>query len=415
VEHQDALSNFGLGFGSATRFGAFGFSGAISKDGTKGGAAADILYQYVGRRFSVGIDQQMLTPWYATISQPASADRQISSTYVNVSRTLSRSTSLLATYTAQHWRDQSPSATFTAGIMRRIGRLGSLSLSVGRQTTQGQHGSVVDLSFYTGVGAESTLSIVRDSETGQGSSTIVGLSRTPRDLNGLEYQLEAGNSNGSTQLSGIGTYRARYGLAELQTTQGGGSRLDQFTYAGSIAMSGGAIGIGQPIDGAFAVIDTGVAGVPVTVNGRIVGRTDKSGKIVAFGLVPYLPNQISIDTNSLPEDVIVDTPSVMIVPMLNSGRTVKFPIHKFQAFTGKVSVLTSSGPQIPSYGQFVLHGVKDFASDVGEDGAFFLENVPAGTYKGEIAYKGGDCTFTVTIPSTRETFTKLGVLQCAPK
>jgi len=416
VEHQQTLSSVGFGLGASTRLGAIGFSGAISKDGTQGGAAADLSYQYVGRRFSVGFDQQVQSPWYATISQPASFDRQLSSTYVTISRIISRTTSFLGTYTAQHWRDQSPEVTVTAGILQRIGRLGSLSFSVGRQTLQGQRGPVVDLSFITGLGLESTLSVVHDSETGQGSSTTLGLSRTPTGLNGLDYDLDAGRSNGKTVINGTGTYRAKYGLAQLQATQGGGSQFDQFTYAGSIAMAGGAVGIGQPVDGAFAVVDTGISGVPVTVNGRLVGRTNRSGKIVAFGLVPYLPNQISIDPNSLPEDVIVDSPSVTIVPVQDSGRTVRFPLHRFQAFTGKISVLTPKGLKLPAYGQFVVHVAgKDFTSDIGEDGAFFLENVPAGTYPAEIAYKGGDCRFKVIMPASRATFTKLGTLQCVQK
>ncbi len=416
VEHQNALSSVGFAFGASTRVGAIGFSGAVSKDGTRDGGAADVSYQYAGRRFSVGIEQQVQSPWYATISQPASLDRELSSTYITVSRIISQSTSFIGTYSAQHWRDQSPEATLTVGLLRRIGRLGNLSFSIGRQTMQAQHAAVVDLSFFIGLGRDSMLSVVHNSEAGSASYTTVGVSRTPHGLNGLEYELDAGTSGGSTQINGVGTYRAKYGLAQFQATQGSGSQFDQLTYAGSLALAGGKLGIGQPVDGAFAVIDTGVPGVPVIVNGRLVGRTDKAGKIVAFGLVPYLPNEISIDPNSLPDDVIVDSPSVMIVPLQNSGRTVRFPLHKFQAFTGKVSIETSRGPQVPAYGQFVVHaGNKDFASDIGEDGAFFLENVPSGSYPAEIAYKGGDCAFNVTIPAAHGTFTKLGLLRCVQK
>jgi len=72
-------------------------------------------------------------------------------------------------------------------------------------------------------------------------------------------------------------------------------------------LTGGGLFVSPRIDDAFAVVDTGVPGVGVSLENRPVGKTDSSGLLMVPGLRAYETNRLTIDPDDLPPGADVAT------------------------------------------------------------------------------------------------------------
>jgi outer membrane usher protein len=151
-----------------------------------------------------------------------------------------------------------------------------------------------------------------------------------------------------------GDLRRYYGQVDYRTAmadftasadQIDGSTSVRGEVRGSITTAGGGVFLGQRIDDSFAVVDTGVPNVGVTLENREMGRTNGSGQLLVRGLRAYEANKMSIDVADLPADAAFDDTRRSVVPADRSGIVVHFPVQVGDAAT--VLLHRADGSAVP--------------------------------------------------------------------
>lgn len=402
---------------AATKIGQFTLDAAVSRDQGYSGSAASLQYSLNQRRFNIGLREQIQTPWYATISLPALTDRAVASTDAFVGFLSGGSSEIRLNYSATHMRDTGSQSVFTLGLNKQLSQFGNLMVQVGRQN-DGKGGSFTALVGITRRFGNNLNAGVQSQLQNGSVETAMSVNRTPNSRTGLSYNLNATTGTTGTDSNVLMTYRGNYGVAEIESNQGQGFSGDTtLRYSGGLAFVGGHSYLTQPVTGSFAVVD--VAGVPnvrAYANNMEIGRTDRSGRILVTDLLPYQKNEITINPDDAPPNVIIGESQHFIAPTQNSGAVVSFDLHTFQAAVGKLVVLRKGALEVPAFGQVTVHlGSKDATSEIGADGAFFLENVTPGSHPAQIDYAKGTCAFTLDVPASASTYVKIGTVQCAIK
>ena len=57
-------------------------------------------------------------------------------------------------------------------------------------------------------------------------------------------------------------------------------------------------------------------------------------------------------------------------------------------------------------------GNEVISSVVGMDGAFYLENIPAGTYRARLLLEGREIAFDLVVPQSKDAIVDLGEIDC---
>jgi outer membrane usher protein FimD/PapC len=96
------------------------------------------------------------------------------------------------------------------------------------------------------------------------------------------------------------------------------------------------------------------------------------------------------------------------------GAVALFPVQKVQRVVGVIKIASGSGDRLPSFGEIVVTARgKETSSPVGSTGAFYFEDLPAGTHSAVVHERDGrTCAFTVTVPASDDTVVKLGTVRC---
>jgi len=238
-------------------------------------------------------------------------------------------------------------------------------------------------------------------ESGEGGTLSADIRRSvDSDLGGLGWQLRAsreasGQASGLAQVDWLG----RHAGAELgvSRTPAGTSALAGLQ--GGVAwMRGGPPQLVRRIANAFAIVSTeGVAGVPVRLENRLVGQTDRHGRLLVDRLNPWENNKLGIDTLQLPQDMYVQRTEVSAVPDGNVGVLVRFPMHRTHPL--QLTVLDASGKALPPGSPVYPQGATgdEPLTVIGYDSLLYLPDpVPGARLRIETA--GGTCTVVVPAP-----------------
>ena len=102
-----------------------------------------------------------------------------------------------------------------------------------------------------------------------------------------------------------------------------------------------------------------------------------------------------------------------LAPPYRGGALAVFDVQRVQRVIGKIVNATDNRPF--TYGELTATGVRgqSYGSPVGNDGSFYFENLPAGSYSAIVETRDSRCAFTLEIPVSDDTVIKLGKVQCA--
>ncbi len=169
-----------------------------------------------------------------------------------------------------------------------------------------------------------------------------------------------------------GEYRGRLGRvgAEVQTTNGG-NRL-RAEVEGALVFSGGGFGMGNAIQDSFALVEVGIADVPVYLQNREVTRTGPGGRALVPGLSAYRNNRLSLNIDDLPAGTAPGVSAKDVVPTRRAGAYVDF-----QSQSGPSETIVLRGPagaELPAGSIVTLNGSRT-DQYVGYDGLTWLEGV----------------------------------------
>ncbi len=128
---------------------------------------------------------------------------------------------------------------------------------------------------------------------------------------------------------GDAAYRSSYGTAQVEVSQQGKTVSTQGELDGSFGyIANGGPFVGNHVADGFAVVDTGIANVPVYRDNRLVGETNPWGTLVVPDLRSYQGNQIGIDPLGLPANAEAQSTKQIVAPAARSGVALTFGVDR---------------------------------------------------------------------------------------
>lgn len=186
-------------------------------------------------------------------------------------------------------------------------------------------------------------------------------------------------------LNSVGRYSAGV------SAQGG----DAFGYAsasGSLVWMSGHVFAAREITDAFAVVSTdGLPGIPVRLENRLIGTTDRNGLLLVTPLLSWQRNRLSIDTLGLPADIRADQVDTWVTPRQSAGTGVGFGLRRTVA--SELTLLDAGGETLPLGSQVVLADGR--SALVGHDGRTYFEDLPHPALLRVTLPDGSHCRVTV--------------------
>ena len=275
-----------------------------------------------------------------------------------------------------------------------------------------------DRSFYLGIsvnlGERRALNTSLQRNAGRESADI-DISQSVPTVGGLSWRVHASHADGSGGNSGS----AEAGwLGDHGRFSGGiaGSANDWYGYAGAnggLVLMSGEVFASRTINDAFAVVSTGnITGVPVKLENRLIGTTNKNGRLLVTPLNAWQRNRLAIDPMDLPANMRLGQVEMFAVPSDRAGAEVQFDVHSVRAAV--VVLHDANSDPIAAGSNVFLAGTPESVTFVGYDGEVYLDTLgDASTL--QISTAGGTCQVSFDYPVTAAPIPRIGPLTCTPE
>jgi len=270
-----------------------------------------------------------------------------------------------------------------------------------------------DRSLYLGVSLalDNNLQISTSLQrNGNRDDAVVDVSRPLPGDGGYGWRLQARDGDGgSGGLAEVGLINdnGRYG-AGIASQRG-----DQYGYAnasGSVVLMGGHAFMARNIYDAFAVISTdGIAGVPVKLENRVIGRTDADGMLLVTRLNAWQRNKLSIDPMDLPANMRIDAVDQVAAPRDRSGTRVRFGVTPIRA--ALVILHDADGKPLPLGSAVNVNGRQDGDAMVGYDGETYLDTLDTHN-RIRVQTPAGSCVAAFDYSDATDALPRIGPLTC---
>lgn len=373
--HAEAAAGVAnAGAGALVRLGHAGvLHGALaaSAGGDGRGVQATLGYQYLSPRFSIDVQSTRASAGYADLGTREGVpvnrvDDRITANF-SPSAGQSLSASLVGYRLAGRGPEQTTTRIASLAWSMRLGEGAYLGVNayqdLGQSSARGVSASL-SFSLPGRIGAS-----VGGGRRGADPTWNMGLNRSADFGGGFGWNVQSASQAGQ-----------RFGQAQLQylgdagqlgvLVQDSGEKVTSAVNAtGALVAMDGAVLPARQVGRAFALVSAGIPDVPVLQENRIIGRTDRHGRLLVPDLVPYAANQLAIDASDLPLDVRVRATSVEVAPRLLSGVVAGFTLERYQA--ASVTVHDSKGQPIALGTAVEVNG--GAGTIVGHDGVVFVE------------------------------------------
>lgn len=360
------------------RGGVLSGSLAGSHSGAGSGHQQGLGYQWSSRQLTLSASTLRRNAAYrdvGAIQEHASLARRREQAFAGVSTPLGQ---LSLSYVAQQHPESPRSRYASLNWSHTLPDNGQLNLSVNR-----------DLSDRRGDSAFAYWSQPLDRHTTRAASLRRGHNGNQLSLETNHSAAHQGELNWRTQLSGSAgqrgaraeiANRGQYGQWTAGLEHNDAQRSSTQLYAsanGALAWLGGHAHALPRVDDAFALISTaGVADIPVQLDNRNVGHTNKHGQLLVSQLSAWQRNQLSIDPQHLPADMQLDSTSEEVVPETRRGVLVPFALRRTLAL--HVGIRDQSGQWLPAGSRITIEapGLPPTTSHVGYEGKVYLLDPP---------------------------------------
>lgn len=308
-------------------------------------------------------------------------------------------------------RSRIGSIAFTTQLARDY----SLSLSAYRDFAEPRLQGVL-LTLTAVIGPSGSASVSAGSDAGK-ATLYASASRTPDFDGGWGWQVQgsrnAGLSRGLAQL----TYRGRYGelLGGVQSFDG--EVRTALNATGSVVVMDGAVLPARRVTDGFALVSTGGhAGVPVLVENRRIGVTDRNGHFLVPNLMPYQANRVGIDALALPANTRLSQPTLNVAPAWQAGALARFDITPIRG--GQVVLADDAGRPLPAGTVARLLAADDAGTVlattmVGYDGLVYFDSWSDRNVI-EAEPPAGRCRATVRYQTSASPLPMMGRVTCQP-
>ncbi len=202
----------------------------------------------------------------------------------------------------------------------------------------------------------------------------LSMGRAPDFDGGLGWAVQTGKTGPQRYDQAQLQYLGAHGRAIVSTQRVGDSRNTSLDVSGAIVAMDGAVLTARNVGRGFALVSSGVPGLPVLQDNRPIGRTDRNGRLLVPDLQPYAASRIAIDPSSLPSDTRIPHTLLEIVPRQNAGVVARFAIERYAAAT--LTLVRADGT-VPDVGTLARLDGSELTAMVGYDGVLFIEGLRA--------------------------------------
>lgn len=202
----------------------------------------------------------------------------------------------------------------------------------------------------------------------------LSMGRAPDFDGGLGWAVQTGKTGPQRYDQAQLQYLGSHGRAIVSTQRVGDSRNTSLDVSGAIVAMDGAVLTARNVGRGFALVSSGVPGLPVLQDNRPIGRTDRNGRLLVPDLQPYAASRIAIDPSSLPSDTRIPHTLLEIVPRQNAGVVARFAIERYAAAT--LTLVRADGT-VPDVGTLARLDGSELTAMVGYDGVLFVEGLGA--------------------------------------
>ncbi len=370
VHAEAAAGVANAGAGALVRLGHAGvLHGALaaSGGGDGRGVQATLGYQYLSPRFSIDVQSTRASAHYADLGTREGVPVNRVNDRITANFSPSAGQSLSASLVGYRLAGQATSRIASLAWSMRLGEGAYLGVNayqdLGQSSARGVSASL-SFSLPGRIGAS-----VGGGRRGGDPTWNMGLNRSADFGGGFGWNVQsasqAGQRFGQAQLQYLGDA----GQVGVLVQDSGANVTTAVSATGALVAMDGAVLPARQVGRAFALVSAGIADVPVLQENRIIGRTDRHGRLLVPDLVPYAANQLSIDASDLPLDVRVRATSVEIAPRLLSGVVAGFTLERYQA--ASVTVHDTRGQPVALGTAVEVNGGAD--TIVGHDGVVFVE------------------------------------------
>jgi outer membrane usher protein FimD/PapC len=186
---------------------------------------------------------------------------------------------------------------------------------------------------------------------------------------------------------------------------GGGSHYGEVALSGAVVGVDGYWGVTRRVADSFVLARLGVpqAGVEVSVNNQVQGRTDAQGQLFIPQVGAFGRQDITINDKQLALEYNVRETRRTIAPAFRSGTVVNFGAHKMHAVAGTAWQLRA-GQRLPiATRAWEMRGPKGSVQvEAAGSGDFYLEDVAPGSYRGELQLDDRKYSCRMTVPEFEE-------------
>jgi outer membrane usher protein len=394
-----------VGLGGA---GILNTSIATSSGQGRSGSQVELGYNWRNDRFNVLLDSTRAFGDYSDVASlygPAPAKR---SDRALAGLMLGRLGSIGISYVDQRYAGQPRSRFASAYYFKSLGDRCSMNLSANQDLDDARERSVF-LGFSFAFGRNTSVSLSAQHDRG-GNLATLDASR-PIDPDG-GYGWRARLQDGSDTRGGQAEagYRAQQGQLLAGVERLGDATRAYADASGALVFMDHQFFAARRIDDAFAVVSTdGVAGVPVMLENRPIGKTNAAGDLLVTPLNAYQRNKLAIDPMRLPADVRIDRVDAQVVPSDRAGTLVHFGITAVHAAS---IILHDAAGQPLALGSTVrLAGNPAPPAVVGYDGIVYLEGLGERNAL-DVQTPAGTCTATFDYRAKAQTVPVIGPLAC---
>ncbi|WP_206412990.1 fimbria/pilus outer membrane usher protein [Lysobacter enzymogenes] len=412
AEGGDGVVNAGAGaawlLGQA---GVFGASLSHGRDGGDAGWQYTASYNWSNGRFNFAADTQRTHGDYRDLASRYGLGAPRVSERATIGWSDARIGSLGLSYVRLLYRGETPARYAGATWSRNLGTRAALSLSYNQNLDRGADRTVYlgfNLNLQPDPARPGTQLSVSAQRAGGLDQAAIELARPVPGDGGFGWRLQARGGDGEEGGLAEAAWLTDAGRFNLGYARQGSRDYGYASASGALVWMGGHGFAARSVSDAFAVVSTGVPGVPVLLENRPFGRTDASGALLVTPLNAWQRNRIGIDPMELPADTRLDRVETLATPRDRSGTVVRFSIEKIRAAV--LILRDAAGAPLP-LGSAVRSGNGERAT-VGYDGETYLENL---LERNELRVDAadGECVVRVDYPADAQGIARIGPLTCA--
>ncbi len=294
-----------------------------------------------------------------------------------------------------------------AGFTLRLGDFGSLRLSAARtdnEVSETIYGAHLTVPF----GSSHNASFSTNTEDGRHWQSASLQKNLP---SGPGYGYLADFSTGDPYQRGTLSFDAQgsAGRLSLRGDSFEGDQRGSMGASGSVLASADGLDLSRRTQGSYAIVDVGVADIPVYHGGQLKAYTDAGGSALIPGLRPFERNLIKIRAEDVPLDVQPETLNMTITPGRGEVTKVNFAFKRERYFRGALKPAAEDAT-LPPGANVYLDGAP--VTVIGQEGAFFIA-APSNNFSFTVDTSHGPCTVSVNADTVGQAIvTDLGTLLC---